>query len=162
VKIRSSLVCAFAIAGVLGLGALAPPAGAQSLSRAPYLQNATPTSVVVRWRTTTSSTTRVKWALSAAEITTPCNLPTCNQVDVAGTRTEHVVPLPGLPTETKVFYSVGTTTATLAGGDANHFINVPPLAGERRPIRIWVTSSARAAWASSISPSARTSRRAPR
>jgi hypothetical protein len=67
---------------------------ALSLSRNPYIQNMTPTSAVVRWRTTTASTTRVKWALSAAEITNPCNLPTCNQVDVAGTRSEHVVPSP--------------------------------------------------------------------
>ncbi len=110
-----------------------------SLVRAPYLQNATPTSAVIRWRTTAASTTRVKWALSAAAITNPCDLPTCNQVDVAGTRTEHVVPITGLPTETKIFYSVGSTTQTLAGGDADHYLEVPPLAGQRRPIRIWVT-----------------------
>jgi hypothetical protein len=110
-----------------------------SLVRAPYLQNVTPTSAVIRWRTTAASTTRVKWALSAAAITNPCDLPTCNQADVAGTRTEHVVPVTGLPTETKIFYSVGSTTQTLAGGDANHYLEVPPLAGQRRPIRIWVT-----------------------
>lgn len=110
-----------------------------SLVRAPYLQNVTPTSAVVRWRTSAAATTRVKWALSAAAITTPCNAPSCNQVDVAGTRTEHVVSLTGLPTETKIFYSVGTTSATLAGGDANHYLEVPPVAGQRRPIRIWVT-----------------------
>jgi hypothetical protein len=60
-------------------------------------------------------------------------------VDVAGTRTEHVVPIGGLPTETKIFYAVGSTAQTLAGGDADHFLEVPPLAGRRRPIRIWVT-----------------------
>ncbi len=102
-----------------------------SLARAPYIQNVTPTSAVLRWRTTTASTTRVRWGLSAGSLT--------NTVDVAGTRTEHVVPITGLPTETKIFYSVGSTTQTLAGGDANHYLEVPPLAGQRRPIRIWVT-----------------------
>ena len=104
---------------------------ALSLARAPYIQNVTPTSAVIRWRTNASSTTRVKWGLAADALT--------NTVDVAGTRTEHVVPITGLPTETKIFYSVGSTTVTLAGGDANHYLEVPPLAGQRRPIRIWVT-----------------------
>ena len=102
-----------------------------SLARAPYLQNVTPTSAVVRWRTSAAATTRVKWGLSPGSLT--------QTVDVAGTRTEHVVPLTGLPTETKIFYSVGSTSQTLAGGDANHYLEVPPLAGQRRPIRIWVT-----------------------
>jgi hypothetical protein len=104
---------------------------ALSLVRAPYIQNVTPASAVIRWRTSTASTTRVAWGLSADALT--------NTVDVAGTRTEHVVSLSGLPTETKIFYSVGSTTETLAGGDANHTLKVPPLAGQRRPIRIWVT-----------------------
>ncbi len=104
---------------------------ALSLARAPYLQNVTPTSAVIRWRTNAPSATRVKWGLAAGSLS--------NTVDVAGTRTEHIVPITGLPTETKIFYSVGSTTLTLAGGDANHYLEVPPLAGERRPIRIWVT-----------------------
>lgn len=104
------------------------------LARAPYLQNVTPTSAVIRWRTTASSTTRVRWGLSAGSLT--------NTVDVAGTRTEHVVPITGLPTETRIFYSVGSTSQTLAGGDANHYLDVPPLAGQRRPTRIWVIGDA--------------------
>jgi len=99
--------------------------------RAPYLQNVTPTSAVVRWRTGAPSTTRVRWGLAPGALS--------NVVDVARLRTEHVVPLAGLPTETRVFYAVGTTTQTLAGGDADHFLDVPPAAGQRRPIRIWVT-----------------------
>lgn len=102
-----------------------------SLVRAPYLQNVTPTSAVVRWRTSTATTTRVRWGLSAGSL--------IHTVDVAGTRTEHEVPITGLPTETKIFYSVGTTSQVLAGGDANHYLEVPPPAGQRRPIRIWVT-----------------------
>jgi hypothetical protein len=102
-----------------------------SLARAPYLQNVTPIGAVVRWRTNTASTTRVLWGLAPALLT--------NTAEVAGTRTEHVVPITGLPTETRIYYSVGSTTQTLAGGDANHFLDVPPLAGQRRPIRIWVT-----------------------
>jgi len=102
-----------------------------SLARAPYLQDVTPTSAVVRWRTTVPSTTRVRWGLAPDALT--------HAVDVAGTRTEHVVPIAGLPSETRIYYSVGGAIETLAGGDADHFLEVPPLAGQRRPIRIWVT-----------------------
>jgi cysteine-rich repeat protein len=102
-----------------------------SLVRAPYLQNVTPTSAVVRWRTAAPTTTRVRWGLAPAAL--------ANTVDLAGTRTEHVVSITGLPTETRIYYSVGSTTQTLAGGDANHYLDLPPLAGQRRPIRIWVT-----------------------
>lgn len=102
-----------------------------SLVRAPYLQNVTPASAVVRWRTNVPSTTRVRWGLAPDALE--------NVVDVAGTRTEHEVPIAGLPAETKIHYAVGSTTQTLAGGDADHSFAVPPLAGQRRPIRIWVT-----------------------
>ena len=104
---------------------------ALSLVRAPYLQNVTPTSAVVRWRSNLPSTTRVRWGFAPDALV--------NTVDVAGTRTEHEVPISGLPPETKLYYSVGSTTQTLAGGDADHFLVVPPLAGQRRPLRIWVT-----------------------
>jgi len=105
--------------------------GAATLVRAPYIQNVTPTSAVIHWRTSAAGTTRVRWGLTPASLT--------NTVDVAGTRTEHVVPITGLPTETRIYYSVGSTTQVLAGGDAHHYLDVPPLAGQRRPIRIWVT-----------------------
>jgi hypothetical protein len=100
------------------------------LARAPYLQNLTPASAVVRWRTTAATTTRVRWGLAAGALS--------NVVDVAGTRTEHEVAIGGLPSETPIFYSVGTATTALAGGDADHVFETPPPAGQRRPTRIWV------------------------
>jgi hypothetical protein len=109
------------------LQAMAAPA----LERAPYLQNVTPTSAVIRWRTSDPSSTRVRWGLAADALD--------HAVDLPGRRTEHEVPLTGLPPETEIFYSVGSKSRTLAGGDAEHAFGTPPLAGQRRPIRIWVT-----------------------
>ena len=40
--------------------------------------------------------------------------------------------------DTTYYYSVGSTTATHAGADANHFFKTPPPLGGRRPTRIWV------------------------
>ncbi len=100
------------------------------LSRAPYLQDVTPTSAVVRWRTNAASTTRVKWGLAPDALATT--------IDVPGIRSEHEVALGGLPPETRIYYSVGTSTQTLAGADADHAFATPPPIGVRRPTRIWV------------------------
>lgn len=101
-----------------------------ALARAPYLQRVTPNAGVVRWRTTVSTSTRVRWGLAADAL--------WMTVDVPGSRTEHEVALTGLPAETKIFYSVGSATQTLAGGDADHSFHTPPVAGARRATRIWV------------------------
>src|SRR5207247_7645012 len=40
--------------------------------------------------------------------------------------------------DTQYYYSVGSTTTTLAGGDANHFFFTSPVTGTSKPTRIWV------------------------
>ena len=134
VEIRQSSATSSDIRLEASLQVTAPAPLALALVRAPYLQNVTPTSAVIRWRTTAATTTRVRWGLAADALT--------NTVDVAGVRSEHEVPLAGLTPETRIYYSVGSTSQTLAGGDANHFLEVPALAGQRRPTRIWVIGDA--------------------
>jgi hypothetical protein len=108
--------------------------------RAPYIQNVTPTSAVLRWRTTFPQTTRVQWGTAVGALV--------NGVDVPGTRTEHEVALTGLTPEATIYYSVGSTTQVIAGDDADHFVRLPPLAGQRRPTRVWVIGDAGACAAS--------------
>ncbi len=105
-----------------------------TVTRGPYLQIGTPASVVVRWRTDTATTSRVQFGPS------PYNLDFAVQ-DLTST-TEHVVTLTGLLPETMYYYSVGTTTAVLAGGDNDTYFLTPPLPGDGRPTRIWVIGDA--------------------
>ncbi len=56
------------LAILLGVGAVAPGAEAQSLARGPYLQLGTPTSVVVRWRTDQSSDSVVRYGTSPSSL----------------------------------------------------------------------------------------------
>jgi len=127
---RHAFTTAIRIA-LLALGLVAPQTAlALALVRAPYLQDVTPTSAVVRWRTDLASTTRVRWGLAPDAL--------ANTVDVSGTRSEHEVALAGLPPTTRIFYSVGSTTQTLAGADADHAFTTPPPIGTRKPTRIWV------------------------
>jgi len=48
----------------------------------------------------------------------------------------------GLVPGTVYYYSVGSTTAVLAGGDANHFFVTPPVPGTADLTRIWVLGDA--------------------
>jgi len=120
---------------LLSCCALWPPqilvaAAGPTVTRGPYLQMGTPTSVVVRWRTSAQSDSSVCYG------TDPLNLSPC--VDVGTTTTEHSVTVSGLTPDTRYYYSIGTTTQVLAGGGPNHFFITSPVPGTSRPTRIWV------------------------
>ena len=79
-------------------------------------------------------------------------VPTCNwepraastcvgltfQTDSSTVTTEHEITLSGLTPDTQYYYSVGTTTAILAGNNADHFFITFPPEGTPAPTRIWV------------------------
>lgn len=103
---------------------------AATLTRGPYLQSATPSSAVIRWRTAPATDSRVAWGDA------PGNLASVS-ADPALV-TEHEVSITGLAANTRNYYAIGTSTETLAGGDAGHFVLTPPAAGTRQPVRIWI------------------------
>jgi hypothetical protein len=110
-------------------------AEAQSLSRGPYLQQGSENSVIVRWRTSSATNSRVRIGTALAN-----PLPTV--VDDGTSTAEHEVKVTGLAANTRYYYSVGSTTATLAGPDANHFFVTSPLPGAAKPTRVWVLGDA--------------------
>ena len=101
---------------------------AQTVQRGPYLQMATPTGLVVRWRTDQSVDSVVRYG------TTPGSL---SQSAVGITGTEHVVELSGLQPDTRYYYSIGTSSGPLAGDNTYTFVTGPPT-GVARATRIWV------------------------
>ncbi|MBI2931757.1 MAG: metallophosphoesterase [Planctomycetes bacterium] len=105
------------------------PAWAQTVSRGPYLQQGTSTSVIVRWRTNTATASRVRYGTAPGALG--------SFADGPGVSTEHVVALTGLSPDTTYYYSVGTPTAQLAG-DATYFFVTSPVPGTAKPTRIWV------------------------
>lgn len=104
--------------------------GRGPVTRGPYLQRGTPTSVIVRWRTDTATDSRVRHGPA------PDNL--INVVDNPTLTTEHAVGLTGLTPNTTVCYSVGTTSQTLVGGDADHCFVTLPATGTVKATRLWV------------------------
>src|SRR6187397_850017 len=101
-----------------------------AVTRGPYLQLGTPTSIVVRWRTDVASDSRVQYGPAPGSLTSAANHSTVT--------TEHEVTVTGLSPETQYYYSVGSTTTVMAGNDANHFFVTFPPTGTAAPTRIWV------------------------
>lgn len=100
------------------------------VTRGPYLQNQTPDSIVVRWRTLCPSSSRVSWGDAVDNLT--------NVADDASSTTEHEITLANLTPGSTVYYSVGSTTAEMQGNDANHFFVMPPAHGAEIATRVWV------------------------
>ena len=101
-----------------------------AVTRGPYLQLGTPTSIVVRWRTDVASDSRVQYGAAPGSLASSASNPTV--------ATEHEVTVTGLSPDTQYFYSVGSTTTVMAGDDANHFFVTFPPAGAVAPTRVWV------------------------
>jgi calcineurin-like phosphoesterase family protein/purple acid phosphatase-like protein/fibronectin type III domain protein len=119
------------LAPVLLIAIVSAAADAATVTRGPYLQLGTPTSIHVRWRTDVALDSRVRYG------TDPANL---NLVaDDALAVTEHEVTVSGLAASTTYYYSVGTLTATLASGPDQRF-TTSPVAG--KPTRVWVIGDA--------------------
>ncbi|HYD48774.1 MAG TPA: metallophosphoesterase family protein, partial [Terriglobales bacterium] len=100
------------------------------VTRGPYLQLGTPTSVVVRWRTDAPVESVVRYGTSAAVLD--------RSAVVAGERTEHAVELKGLEPATTYYYAIGAGGIVLAGGDGDHAFTTAPAAGSSTDARIWV------------------------
>lgn len=107
-----------------------PVAGGATLTRGPYLQKGTPTSVVVRWRSNVATNSTIKYGLTAANL----NLTASNASSV----TEHEIQLTGLSANTKYYYSIGSSTQTLQG-DANNFFVTAPTVGTIKKTNVWIT-----------------------
>ena len=112
------------------LVAVAVDAATPNLARGPYLQQATPTSLIVRWRTDTPSTGRIRYGTSLDQLTA-----TRDDTTVS---TEHAVALIGLAPSTKYFYAVETFDGRVNGGTPDYFFVTSPLPGSATRTRIWV------------------------
>ena len=115
--------------GLLLLLVAVPEARAQ-VTRGPYLQSGTSSSITFRWRTASASNSRVRYGTTLGVATSFVDNPTIT--------TEHEVVVSGLAANQTYYYSVGSTTAVQAGGDSGHFVVTAPAPGTAKPTRVWV------------------------
>ncbi len=110
--------------GALAIGLLLAsmePASAATVTRGPYLQMATSSSIVVRWRTDVATDSLVRYGDDPGNLIFTASAPALT--------TEHEVRLSGLPPDTRHYYSVGSSGQALSGGDASHFFATAPSPG---------------------------------
>ncbi len=102
---------------------------AVTIVRAPYLQNGTPSSAVVRWRTDQPCASQL-WLGASASSLQPAFFD-------AVPRTDHAAVLTGLPAETSFHYRVGDANGILPGQSAEQVLRTLPPVGAVRPLRVW-------------------------
>ncbi|WP_223787106.1 purple acid phosphatase family protein [Marinicella meishanensis] len=125
-KHKQSRVLAWSLLGWL----LSNWAQASELIRGPYIQNQSPTSVTLRWRTHGLTDSVVMWGLAPGQLN--------ESITQATPTTEHEVTITGLTPNQRYHYAVGSSAEILAGNDANHALTMPPTHGTAQPLRIWV------------------------
>lgn len=106
---------------------------APQITRGPYLQMVTASSAILRWRTDIACDSHAAYGLTANNLG--------NFVENAASTTEHEITLTGLSAHTQYFYSVGSSTVTLAQGNDYFFRTAQPI-GTRSPTRLWVIGDA--------------------
>ena len=126
---------------ILGLAAASVLHAATTIVRGPYLQSATPTSMVVRWRTDVTEASVVSYGTERGQLSSVAKS--------EGVSSEHIVHLKGLQPNTRYYYTVGSiplappAPAKKAAEDApgratiNSFTTPPPV-GPAKPTRVWV------------------------
>ncbi len=129
---RADTIVFIPFAGLLLLFAAAISAATPttSMTRGPYLQRGTPTSIVVRWRTQTATDSRVQFGVSPGVLT-------ASVADGLMT-TEHEVEISGLAPGTRYYYAVGSSSETLWGGTSATYFITAPAPGSYAPLRVWV------------------------
>jgi len=134
----SSTALALRLLAVLPLAAAS--LFAQNIVRGPYLQQGTPTSVVVRWRTDEPTDTAVRFGREPGKLD--------QEAKTKWKTTEHVMAIEGLTAFTKYHYAIGNAEKTLGGESGKGQFITSPKPGTRQPIRTWVIGDAGTASAS--------------
>jgi hypothetical protein len=112
------------------LSLVAAPLVNPTVTRGPYLQSASPTSMVVRWRTNVPTDSLVQCGTTLGDFTWTFQKP--------GATTDHEVTMTGMMPVNKYFYTVGSTSGIQAGNTLDHYFVTPPTAETQKPSRIWV------------------------
>ena len=99
------------------------------VTRQPYLQIPTPTSITIRWQTGTGIAGKVYYGSSISDLGNSI-------IESEEERIYHEVNINNLKPSTKYFYSVESESK----GKENQYLITPPENGQGIPVRIWVIS----------------------
>lgn len=101
---------------------------AQKITRGPYLQKPTPTSMTIHWRTDESTVGKVTYQKKGSS--------QLLSVEESSANKDHILELQGLEPNTVYQYTIETTTKVLSEVSSNYFKTFP-VKDSQKPIRIW-------------------------
>lgn len=102
---------------------------AVEVTRRPYIQNVTPTSAILRWRTANPQTSFVVYGVSQTEFDTEAS-PQLTQ--------DHSITLTGLAPDTQYFYAIGSQGNLLLGTNEKYSFRTAPVPGTPKATRLWM------------------------
>ncbi len=111
-----------------------------AVTRQPYLQKVSPSSVTIVWQTDLASTndSRVQYGTVSGALNQTAFGTGGISLSNGGVK-NHVVTIAGLLPATTYFYNVGTVTnGVQGGGTANHFMVTAPSTGIATPFTAWI------------------------
>ncbi|HOC71116.1 MAG TPA: metallophosphoesterase family protein [Candidatus Hydrogenedentes bacterium] len=104
--------------------------GGQEVTRGPYLQQSSPTNVIIRWTTHRPLETELRYGLR------PDRLEVLLRGKMRGT--DHAMLLSGLSPSTQYFYDVAPGSPGSERAKNIHSFFTPPEIGSGSPVRVWV------------------------
>ena len=114
----------FMLAGLFSL-----QANSQSLLRGPYLQSPTENTIVIKWRTSANTNSKVIFGTDSSNL---------SQTVVLNNNTkEHAVKLSNLFPSTTYYYSIGNNTTYFTLPSAHYRFKTNPVPGTAVPTRVW-------------------------
>jgi len=102
--------------------------------RGPYLQTGTSTSVIIKWRTSSPTDTKVNYGTSLGNLNTT--------VSDATLTTEHEIQISGLIPNTKYYYELADTGGVYLAEDAQMYVQTAPNIGANQFVRAWFLGDA--------------------
>ncbi len=101
----------------------------QQVIRGPYLQFPSQDGIIIKWRTDSTTTSKVWYGTTLGSYT--------DSVSSTALETDHTVQLTGLSGVTTYYYAIGFDQNELSGGDSTYQFTTWPQAGPDVPIRVW-------------------------
>ncbi|WP_104734025.1 choice-of-anchor D domain-containing protein [Hanstruepera ponticola] len=104
------------------------------VERGPYLQKATPSSIIIKWRTNTSAESIVNYGTSLGSLTS--NI-TDNNLKI-----DHEVELTGLNPNTKYYFNIANDEGVYLTEDVQMYAKTAPNVGTDQFVRAWILGDA--------------------
>lgn len=99
------------------------------VTRGPYIQKGTPSSVTIRWRTATPVIGKLYYGTALGNLSA--------FFEESSATTEHIIEISGLLSNTKYYYEIATPDSVMLAANAGMYFKTSPVAGTVQPIRVW-------------------------